>query len=1259
MAPKRSLVDATSSAAPVVQQQRSKKEKKSTSAIQNDKKKGGLIEKGGNGDGMDIIMGSMNINIDDDARVYKQLSHREQILLRPGMYVGSTTPDNCIIWLFDRGTRRMVKKSVIYVPAFLKIFDEVLMNAIDHATNQKDKLTKNKTADVQLVRNIRVSIDRTTGQIEITNDGDGLPVVKNGNGIYVPELVFGHLLTSSNYDDDKTEEGRFVGGQNGIGAKACNIYSKRFEIETHDRFRKRVYRQIFENNMSVTHAPDVTYSARKGGYTTVRFVPDYERLGMRVPVSRKDGSPGGNGDMMENGGEASGTSGGLDDNSYDLLVKRVYDAAAVTENDVTVYLDGEKLECHTFEKYVDMHLVEPVRVYEKVNERWEIAAACSDGNGFQQVSFVNGVCTLRGGKHVEHVVAQIVRKLTDMIQSKRASAAQAAGGVRSQFIKDNLFVFVKAAVPNPAFEGQCKDTLSTPVSKFGSKVDLSDKFMDKLYRSGIVERVMTLNDANTDKSLKKTDGKKQTSVSGVPKLDDANWAGGPKSRHCTLILTEGDSAKTMAIAGLTQSGRDRYGVFPLRGKVMNVCDMQTARIAANQEITNLKKILGLESGKEYTNVDSLRYGKVMIMTDQDVDGSHIKGLLFNLFHQLWPSLLRLEGFLTSMLTPIIKARRRGRVIEFYNGADYDAWRVENNNGKGWEIKYYKGLGTSTSAEAKEYFRALKTSTYEWTGPPSGEALDLAFNKSRSDGRKRWLLSYDKTVGLDYGKSGVTFEDFVNKDLIHFSNYDIIRSIPSVCDGLKISQRKILFSCFKRNLTKTQLKVAQLAGYVSENSAYHHGEVSLNATIVDMAQDYVGANNVNLLLPLGQFGTRIQGGRDSAASRYIHTLLNPVASLIFKADDGPILNHLEDDGQSVEPEFYIPILPMVLVNGALGIGTGFSTNVPSYNPLDIARSLRVLLDHDERIVEGEGDGASHLPELTPWFRGFNGTIERLDNGKFISRGRFQRTRPNEVVITELPIGFWTDDFKELVNNLKQSSPDVKDARHNHSDTQISCTIVFSSATVLDSYLSMEETSAVTGGGGERVRQTKLEKVLKLVSNRNLATNFMYLFNHEGRIQKYDSINDIIREYYMVRIDAYITRKRILLEELRKREKIVRNKIRFLQAVIDDTIVVHRRNKTELETELREHGFDLEEDSYDYLLRMPIFTLTVDKKRELDQQLVEICGRISHVENTSERSMWREELDEFQNKYTNINEKTTKTISNPFDAKGGEEEEEETE
>jgi len=242
------------------------------------------------------------------------------------------------------------------------------------------------------------------------------------------------------------------------------------------------------------------------------------------------------------------------------------------------------------------------------------------------------------------------------------------------------------------------------------------------------------------KKLVKTDGKKVNKII-VPKLDDANLAGTKDSQNCTLILTEGDSAKTMAISGLSVVGRDNYGVYPLKGKIINVKDITLQKISDNAEIANLKKILGLEQNKDYSKgIDALRYGKIMIMTDQDHDGSHIKGLLFNVFQTLWNSLYKYDGFLTSMLTPIIKAINNSskEVISFYNMSDYERW-LESDEAKksSWKIKYYKGLGTSTDTEAKEYFKDMKQVKYVCT-EESDQSIDLAFNKKRADDRKKWL-----------------------------------------------------------------------------------------------------------------------------------------------------------------------------------------------------------------------------------------------------------------------------------------------------------------------------------------------------------------------------------------------------------------------------------------------------------------------------------------------------------------------------------------
>jgi DNA topoisomerase-2 len=268
------------------------------------------------------------------------------------------------------------------------------------------------------------------------------------------------------------------------------------------------------------------------------------------------------------------------------------------------------------------------------------------------------------------------------------------------------------------------------------------------------------------------------------------------------------------------------------------------------------------------------------------------------------------------------------------------------------------LGTSTTEDAKKYFSDLgkHLKPFETSNDQCRELIDMAFSKKKVEDRKEWLRQFTQGTFMDHSVDEIPLDDFINKELILFSMADNMRSIPCVVDGFKPGQRKILFSCFKRNL-KSEIKVAQLAGYVSEHSAYHHGEVSLCMTIVNMAQNFIGSNNLNLLQPLGQFGTRLQGGKDAASPRYIFTNLSSLARTIFHPDDDPILKYLNDDGQSIEPEWYIPILPMILVNGGEGIGTGWSTAIPNYNPKDI-------VDNIYRLMRGE-----EMQLIHPWYRSF--------------------------------------------------------------------------------------------------------------------------------------------------------------------------------------------------------------------------------------------------------------------------------------------------
>jgi DNA topoisomerase-2 len=964
----------------------------------------------------------------------------------------------------------------------------------------------------------------------------------------------------------------------------------------------------------------------------------------------------------------------MSDDIYKLFNRRVIDACATTPKDVSVFFNGEKLMIKDFEKYCELFLdkKEQPFVYEASGERWEIVATVSSSGSFEFLSFVNGINTIKGGKHIEYITNMITKNLVDMTQSKKKKV------VKAQHIKDNLFVFVKALIVNPSFDSQSKETLTTPVAKFGSKCELSDKFYDKLFKVGIVDKALSITDFYDKKKLVKTDGKKISRII-VPKLDDANFAGTKESAGCTLILTEGDSAKTMAVAGLSIIGRDKYGVFPLRGKILNVKDATLQKITDNNEITAIKKIMGLEQNKKYTDLSQLRYGSIMIMTDQDHDGSHIKGLIFNIFQSMWHELYEIPGFLTSMLTPIIKAtnNRGTEVIEFYNMSDYEKWCETDIAKKGsWKIKYYKGLGTSNDKEAKEYFKDMKKITYKYD-KNADEVIDMAFNKKRADDRKDWLANYDKDNVLDYTNLEVDFKTFVDKDLIHFSNRDLQRSINHICDGLKESTRKILFACFKRRLYANEIKVAQLSGYVSEVSAYHHGEASLQQAIVGMAQIYVGTNNINLLSPNGQFGSRCQGGQDASSPRYIFTLLSKLTKLIFKEEDNNILNYQDDDGQQIEPEFYIPVIPMVLVNGGIGIGTGYSTNIPQFNPSEIIEICKFvckaikLADLNGDTEEGldniyETIDILDIEDLVPYYLGFNGSIKKTDNNSYISKGIYKWIDSETLEITELPIGTWTEDYKEFLENIITNGlNNLKYIENHYTSKNVKFILHFNA-------------------NARETLEDKFEQLFKMSSSKNLSINNIHLFNKNGAIQKYDNTTDIIKEWSKTRILKYFERKAYQIKILEKDYLLLSAKIRFIIDVISGNIQIMNKKLTDIANRLIELKYPRintdtnivvagnidadENDKYDdasgtaditneknkdikdfnYLLKMPISQLTYDRKIILEKEVDELNNNLKNLRNSKIEDIWMSDLAELENAWNEHKELILKEYDN--DRKG---------
>jgi DNA topoisomerase-2 len=757
--------------------------------------------------------------------------------------------------------------------------------------------------------------------------------------------------------------------------------------------------------------------------------------------------------------------------------------------------------------------------------------------------------------------------------------------------------------------------MNTPSTKFGSTCSVSDGFIEKVAKMGVMDLACSLTEAKESKAAKKTDGAKTKTVRGIPNLIDANFSGTEKSKDCILILCEGLSAMSGIVSGLSSSDRNTIGIYPLKGKVLNVRGEKTAKINENKEIAAIKKILGLESGKKYINLadvhTSLRYGRIMVMTDQDLDGSHIKGLCINLFHSEWASLCEIPGFLCFMNTPILRAKKGAQTMLFYNDGEYEAWKREfgEEGPKGWTLKYFKGLGTSTAVEFKEYFAHKKIVGFTHTGKVSDDSVDKVFNKKRPDDRKVWLENYDKHAYLDTSKPEVSFEEFFDREMIHFSTYDCARSIPNMVDGLKTSQRKVLYSAFKRNMTK-EVKVAQFSGYVSEHSAYHHGEASLNGAIVKMAQTFLGSNNLNLLEPNGQFGTRLQGGDDAASERYIFTQLNPLARLIFPEADDAVLTYLDDDGLQVEPEYYVPILPFCLVNGVSGIGTGFSTDIPSYSPAVLSKYLQAKLRNE----------ACHI-EFVPYYEGFKGEVIKVSDDKYLIRGKYERVGDDKIRIVELPVGAWTMPYLAYLDELleggvdkegKKVAPTLKDVVNLSTEVVVDITVQFPKGK-----LAQMSTEA-------------LEKMLKMTTT--VSTTNMHLFDAHRKLHKYGSIEEIIDAFFITRLDMYIKRKAALVAAMRALLVRLSNRARYILEVLSGVVDLRKKTNQQVVEMLEGFRYDKIDGDYKYLIKMPMDSVTEEHVAKIVQEKADTERELEALLATTVEQIWLRELEQLDKEMT---------------------------
>ena len=819
----------------------------------------------------------------------QQLSDVEHVLKRPAVYFGSSLNTVKESYLSFNSKYEPSFVEGIRSPALEKAIDEVLINSRDHAFRKGSG-----------VKTIRVS-QTEDGAIVIHNDGKGLKLEKvtksDGKKCWSPELAFGNLRAGDNFDD--TEE-RTTGGCNGVGSKLTNLFSNAFQVET--RWVNKLYRQKWESQMSVCHPPSIEKVEKENPMrgTRILFFPCYDVFNISSKAK-----------------------------SIKAFIRRRCLEIAATTPKVKVFLNEVEVPVTNLKQYAELFVGGDCPKAHLKSDRWECVIVPRIGEDIPtQLSFVNGIPTLEGGTHVT-IYNPIGTEVAKVVSTKKET-------VKPAFVRKNMTIFVSAIIDRPEFNHQGKTKLESKKQNWGSQPDLSPKQLKKAV-SALKEHVQTVLLAKNQDDLSSLSKRRRLFI---PKLDDATRAG--KDKDCVLILTEGDSAKALAVSGIgaIPQGRKKYGVFPLRGKLLNTRGASSAAIQKNAEVMNICRIMGFVFGKVVER-SKLRYSSIVIMTDADDDGSHIKGLLLNYIDSKFSYATKWKDFIGVFHTPRRRAVKGSEVVEFYTEQEYERWS-DGRDLRGWRQKFYKGLGTWTSRDARAMFANIDNHVryFDPMVDEDEKRLELAFDKSMADDRKVWLSVPPPPSSGEV----TTVSQFVDEELVLFSHESNKRSIPSIVDGLKPSQRKILWTCLQSNLVN-DIRVAQLAGKVSERAMYHHGESSLQGAIVKMAQDFLGSNNLPLLFPSGQFGTRLANpvGSDAAAPRYIHTRLQPYTKALFPQH--LVLSDVVEDGVSVEPTFYFPVIPLLLVNGSSGIGTGFSSDILPHQLEVVTEAVKASLKGD--------------------------------------------------------------------------------------------------------------------------------------------------------------------------------------------------------------------------------------------------------------------------------------------------------------------------
>lgn len=1219
-----------------------------------------------------------------------KLNPFDKVRLRPAAYIGEVKNIEKEEWVFDEDTQTIVKKLIKYNTGMLHLFVEILSNAIDNTWRSKD--FGYKMTYISIEANADPTSD-SYGWMTIKNDGYPIPVelreythenYRTGKVTkemaYPADYFWGEFDAGTNYKEDWR---RKSSGLHGIGGKIVTALSSQVIIDHADPNNKKKYYKSYQGGGKVQGKPSITPYVKKNGYTSVSFLPDadYEFF---LPNST------------------------IDDDFVSLIKRYAYEASMITG--LKVFFNEEEVVVKNLEKYSRFF-------YPDAKEHKLIRFAAPNGDECvivsgdipevnvmekpPQVSWVNGINTSEGGIHVDAWTRAIFPKLVKAFNTKKRGKNVPEIKVTAKRLYPWLTLYVRAESFGALFESNAKKIFTSykiNETETSDKIVLNEPESEEFTRSinEAVKKIMKwdfisfieeqlIAEAETQSNK---DNAKVSSKFIEEKYEDANMVE-KEPENCILIICEGSSAHAMArkLVPNLPGGRDYWGVYELRGKFLNLSKAATTKINSNKEFKVLKQMTGLIPLTDYSTLESrksLRYGGFWLLTDADPDGMHIRGLVLSSLNTFWPSIISKnpkDTMLSDMQTYAVTVYSKdGKLTKgYYTVEEFEKEKASLD--KGSYVRYLKGLGTHKPEEIQSYLeKELMVRTF-YKDPRGTKAIEMAFVDG-SAGRKEWMMNALKSGQKpdNFQLNGnLSLSKFVYNDMVPYVIMSLDRAIPSIWDGLKDSQRKCIYGGLKQKYPKPlgAKEMLSVTGEIKSITQYHHGE--LGPTVARMGQYFPGSNNINYFKPDGLFGTRELNGTDIAKERYLQTGPEEICSFIFSGMDDPILERRDsDDGRSkLEYKHYVPVIPMILVNGCEGIATGWASTIPCYNPLDLVAWIRAWLK-----------GTSLKKPLKPWYRGYKGTIELLGSdgkpwdpssgshpAKWLSRGILTKTKEPwdkppytkgskkvkdpKWVIEEIPIGLSINAIKTHINFFMTGVKTMKGDKAKSKEKKVAKAKGKPQVTArIKPRLRDFRNYSKSNSPWIEILPTK-DFVPDIDTKGNFdllkkvhSFNKMYLLNAEGIPTKYSTPEEILQEWCELRKGVYTERMKWWLSRWERDRVRQSQKYKFVKMVRDGTLDLHQK-ADELEKNMIslglqklvqdskwksaerqvDEGFEEPETegSFDYLLSMQMRSMTVEKLAEIKKEIEKIEEKIEHYQTSSEADIWEEDLQSFEQAY----------------------------